>query len=185
MTSAIKIYGLFFTLLLGIQGKAQDRKYFSDGVNYALGIGISGPSISLGHLNQSFYHELFFQYHLFDIENNENLINKPTSGGYYVGYNWFFNAKSQNRFKFYLGASYGVHEEVAGQDTGFDISGSQTTLSLNSGTRFYMIDRLAVNLWLGYPVYTDRSNSIPTKLSLKDDGLIISGSLDFIFRLSK
>ena len=177
------LFSTFF-LILCFKTNAQERNFFSEGVNYAIGIGISGPSISIGHLNKSFYHEVFFQYHLFDFENNENLLNKPTSGGYYVGYNWFLNATSQNKFKFYAGLSYGVHEEVAGDNLGIDISGNNTTYSAHIGTRFYASDRLSVNFWVGYPVYMDRSNSIPSRLFLEDDGIIISGSLDLIFRLS-
>ena len=167
-------------------GRSQDQPYMNEGINYHLGIGLGGPKVAVGlYRNNKRYHELSFQYSTFEFGGQEDLINKPSSGGYYIGYDYFLNMSSNSKFKFHVGAGYGIAKEESGKNTGFDLEGEHSIIDLHSGVRFYASKRLSLNLWLGYSFYRNGSNSIAEQLGLEDDIQIFTGSFDLLFRLNK
>jgi hypothetical protein len=184
----INLKHLFTVLVVAISfhSKAQDVKFVNNGFNYYLGVGLAGPKFTTGlSSNDRLYQELSVYYHLFEFSKQEDLINKPSSGGWYIGYDYFMNMFSASKFKYFLGTGYGEYHEESGENTGLNEQGKHSTVDLHGGVRFLPTKRISVNLWVGYPIYTNRSNSIATKLEIEDDITIYSGSLDLIFRINK
>jgi len=180
------IIPVFLMILSPITGKSQDQSYVIEGINYHLGIGLGGPKTSVGlYQKNKRYHELSFQYSTFEFGSQEDLINKPSSGGYYIGYDYFLNMSSNSKFKFHVGTGYGIAKEESGKNTGFDLEGEHSIIDLHTGVRFYPIKRVSINLWLGYPIYQNGPNSIAEQLGFEDDIKIFTGSFDLLFRLNK
>lgn len=179
---------LLFVLLESNISYGQEYQYVKPELNYYLGFGIEGPRVSIGKShNDSFYHELTFQYNLIKWSQNEDVIDNPTSGGYYINYDWFLNMFSESYLKFNVGFGFSQHNEVTGKNTMQNLEGYRRAWDLHGGVRLYIIERLSLNAWIVYPIIQNTSNSIITQLGLdelEDEKVLITGSVDLIFRLN-
>lgn len=166
------LYYLFFLFFLMINPLAigQQQTFGKDGFHFNIGVTPIGPEVSLGSVLQNAYGEWFFVYHAIDWETDENLWNKPTSGGWKLGFNYFpmyWGEYSDTRWKWFIGFGSGLLRERLGNNSyasfGDPTEGYWQWWELHSGVRFFITNRFSTTLWVGYAVSIDDSNSMLKK----------------------
>jgi len=154
-----KLIVMFFVFMLFSMIYAQDE-FGKEETSYNVGCSVLGPVLTITQGSGEF----FLEYHAFDWENNEDLINKPTSGGGWFGWNIFLgDYVSISRTKWLLGIGAGILSERVGTTSAYSDeswTGSITYYEIHVGIRYFLSQKIAFNGWVGYPIYTDRSKSI-------------------------
>jgi hypothetical protein len=161
---------VLIALLFSHQVAGSQGKFGKDGFHFNLGISIIGPEVSLGDHIDKGYGEWYFAYHAIDWETNEKLWNKPTSGGWILGVNYFpmyWGEYSSWRWKWLLGFGAGLMKERLGREAygsvGDPTEGSWKWYELHTGVRFFATERLSITAWVGYMVSQDNSDSMLKK----------------------
>lgn len=146
------------------------QRFGKNGFHLNGGITFIGPEISLGGTTGPSYGEFYVTLWTFDWEQDEKLWNKPTSGGYYLGFNYFpfySGVHASSRLKWLIGGGLGESEERLGKDAinsvGDPTKGSWSWVELHSGVRFFATERISATGWLGYMVSQDDSKSMLKK----------------------
>ncbi len=138
------------------------KTFGNEGWTFNGGCSILGPIVSITNGNSP-SGEFYFGYQSFDWEKNENLINKPTSGGFQFGWNFFVKYYSSSRIKWLYGIGGGTMEERVGKTSFYrdkDWTGTWIYYEAHGGLRFFITQKVSVTGWLGYLFKIDDSNSI-------------------------
>ncbi|MEP0862445.1 MAG: hypothetical protein HRF52_13495 [Ignavibacterium sp.] len=139
----------------------------SSGFIFNCGLSAWGPEVTFGGVLNETCGEWYFIYHLFDYESNENLWNKPTSGGFLLGFNIVFNYGTENRFKYIIGFGSQLLKERLGKEAyysrGDPKDGYFQGYELHGGLRYFITKHLFLTGWLGLFVSQDKSQTMLNK----------------------
>jgi hypothetical protein len=187
-TNQILIIIILANIFLNIrESLSQEIALFGkSGFNVNLGCGVVGPIISIGEAGEgelSNYTEGYLELHLFDWDNHEDMLAKPTSGGMNIGINFFPRYITKNRAKPFVGINWGTYMERSGSNTGENYEGEKSIIDIHGGIRVFISNHFTGQLWFGIPIKKDDSESIVTKYypNIEDDSKIIPASLSLSF----
>jgi hypothetical protein len=189
---------LFLLLIAGIHhniGLSQNEVYGNQSkFSATIGMSLFGPGFSLGGSVGQSHGEWYFYYHMIDWEKNEDLVNKPTSGGFQTGFNYFPSYGDEfetYRLKWFLGIGAGFLEERAGSRSDYNnsgITGEWKYYELHGGARYFITNMLSVSGLLGYAFYIDDSQTILKKYPEVSSGveekmapLILNLTIEYVF----
>ncbi|GEM_PF-4292711 len=171
---------------------AQARYGKTEGYSIYLGTSIIGPEICIGSTqkNSDSYGEVYFIYHAYDWESDEELWNKPSSGGYHVGLNYLSGIGSTDKFKWLLGGGLNIWNERLGSNASWNYGepteGYYQSIDLHIGGRYFLNPSIATTFWIGYAISTDISNTMLSKYpisGIEDSWSKLEGNLNILIAL--
>lgn len=131
------------------------------------GLSVWGPEITFGGFYNQTYGEWYFIYHAFDYEGNESIWNKPTSGGFLLGFNFIFNYNTESRLKYFVGIGAQKLNERLGKNayysSGDPKEGYLQGYEIHGGLRYFITKQFFFSGWLGFFISQDKSEAMLTK----------------------
>ncbi len=148
---------------------AVDEGYGRNGIQLVTGFSMIGPQVEFGATAGPVGLEAYFIYQLIDWERNQNLWNKPTSGGYQAGINifpFFGDSFLSWRLKPFLGGGFGRMDEKLGTGAfvtaGDPSKGYWLWADAHAGVRFYLLWGITFEAWGGGVLWKSDKHSMLT-----------------------
>jgi hypothetical protein len=149
---------------------AEGEGFGTEGFQVLTGFSAYGPELAFGSTIGPTLVEGQFVYQLLVWNKDEDLWNTPAPGGYMAGLRVFpVYAESflPWRFKFFLGAEYGMLKERNGKNV-TPVAGEPTTgywqwADAQLGVRVFIFERLSVTAWGGLVVWKSDEHSMLTQ----------------------
>ena len=154
----------------GIAVPEGEEGFGKEGFQVFTGFSVYGPEVGLGTTWSSFGLEGGFTYHLVDWEKNEQLWNKPTSGGYMLSLRVFPVAAGSFitwPVKVMMGLGFARMNERNGKSAlivaGDPSRGYWQWADAQLGVRIFLIGRLAITGWGGMVFWKSDKKSMPSQ----------------------